>query len=58
MPLEKVLGIMKNDAGTHFDPELIELFLENLDEFLKIKETYQDDNSVHTIMDIIKDIKS
>jgi putative two-component system response regulator len=29
MPLEKVLSIMKQDAGTHFDPHLIELFLNN-----------------------------
>ncbi len=44
MPLEKVLSIMKNDAGTHFDPQLIELFLDNIDEFLEIKEIYKDDN--------------
>jgi len=43
MPLEKVLNIMKQDAGVHFDPELITLFLENLDKFLEIKERYQDE---------------
>lgn len=43
MPLDKVLNIMKQDSGTHFDPELIELFLSNLDEFLKIKEKYKDE---------------
>ncbi len=53
MPLEKTLAIMKADAGTHFDPELTELFLENLDKFLEIKERYRDDDNVHTIMDII-----
>ena len=37
MPLEKVLDIMKKDAGTHFDPKLIELFLANIDKFLEIK---------------------
>ena len=58
MPLEKVLSIMKNDAGTHFDPELIELFLTNIDQFLEIKEKFNDDNSVHTIMDIIKGMKN
>jgi len=57
MPLEKVLSIMKSDAGTHFDPELIELFLNNLDSFLEIKETYKDVNSTHTITDIINGIK-
>jgi len=58
MSLEKVLEIMKSDAGTHFDPNLIELFLNNLDQFLEIKEKYQDDDSAHTIMDIIKGINN
>jgi len=58
MPLEKVLDIMKSDAGVHFDPNLIELFLDNLDMFLEIKEKFKDDENVHSIMDIIKDIKA
>lgn len=44
MPLEKVLEIMKKDAGVHFDPQLIEIFLENIDQFLNIKEIYKDEN--------------
>nr|WP_321267333.1 HD domain-containing phosphohydrolase [uncultured Sulfurimonas sp.] len=43
MKLDKVLNIMTKDAGTHFDPHLIELFLNNLDEFLEIKDKYQDE---------------
>ena len=58
MPLETVLKIMKEDAGTHFDPELIELFLNNLDKFLAIKEVYKDDNNSHTIMDVINGIQA
>jgi putative two-component system response regulator len=42
MPLEKVLSIMKQDAGTHFDPELIDIFLNNIDKFLEIKALYKD----------------
>ena len=42
MPLEKVLSIMKQDAGTHFDPELIDIFLDNIDKFLEIKALYKD----------------
>ena len=42
MPLEKVLSIMKKDAGTHFDPKLIDIFLDNIDKFLEIKALYQD----------------
>lgn len=58
MKLDVVLSIMKKDAGTHFDPELVDLFLANLDKFLAIKELYQDDENVHTIMDIINGIQS
>jgi len=57
MPLKKVLTIMKNDAGTHFDPNLIQLFLANVDKFLEIQETYKDDDNAHTIMDIIHGVK-
>jgi len=45
MPLEKVLDIIRKDAGTHFDPELTELFLSNIDKFLKIKEIFKDENT-------------
>ena len=44
MELENVLAIMKKDAGTHFDPHLIKLFLDNIDQFLKIQEIYKDTN--------------
>jgi len=56
MPLDKVLSIMKQDSGTHFDPELIELFLDNLNKFLEIKEKYSDDDNAHSILDIINGI--
>ena len=57
MELDKVLTIMQNDAGTHFDPNLIKLFLENIDKFLEIQEKYKDDDNAHTIMDIIHGAK-
>jgi putative two-component system response regulator len=44
MPLEKVLSIMEKDAGTHFDPKLIKIFLKNIDKFLEIKEIFKDEN--------------
>jgi putative two-component system response regulator len=43
MELEKVLEIMKKDAGSHFDPVLIDIFLKNIDKFLIIKEQVQDE---------------
>ena len=53
MPLEKTLEIMKKDAGTHFDPSLINLFLNNLDKFLEIKDKYKDDENIYSILDLI-----
>ena len=44
MPLDKVLDIMKKDTPSHFDPELIKLFLDNLEQFLEIKEIFKDEN--------------
>ena len=43
MELDKVLEIMKKDAGSHFDPVLIDLFLKNIVKFLKIKEQFKDE---------------
>jgi len=37
-PMEEVLAFLKKERGEHFDPILIDIFLENLDEFLAIKE--------------------
>jgi len=48
MPLEKVLNIMKSDSGTHFDPNLVPLLLDNLDKFLEIQELYKDENNENT----------
>jgi PAS domain S-box-containing protein len=40
--LEKILTLFKEERGKHFDPTLIDLFFENLDQFLKIRENFQD----------------
>jgi HD-GYP domain-containing protein (c-di-GMP phosphodiesterase class II) len=39
-PLEKVLDTLKESAGTHFDPELVELFFENSEEIYKIRNSF------------------
>lgn len=39
-PLEKILDLFQEGRGKHFDPELIDLFMENLDDFLSIKERF------------------
>jgi len=40
--LDKILELFKEQKGKHFDPNLIDLFFENLDQFLKIRDTYLD----------------
>lgn len=39
-PLQEVLEVFKVGRGKHFDPTLIDLFFEHLDEFLEIKERF------------------
>ena len=41
-PLEKILKLFKEESGTHFDPTLTELFLNNLDQFLVIRDKFVD----------------
>ena len=40
--LEKILNLFKEEKGKHFDPKLVELFLNNLDKFLLIRDKFQD----------------
>jgi response regulator RpfG family c-di-GMP phosphodiesterase len=40
--LEKILKLFKEERGEHFDPVLVDIFLENLDKFLKIRDAFQD----------------
>lgn len=40
--LEKILEFFKEQKGRSFDPKLVDLFLENLDAFLEIRERYKD----------------
>lgn len=40
--LEKILELFRNEKEKHFDPKLIDLFFENLDDFLAIRDRYLD----------------
>ena len=42
-PLEDVLEYFKKESGKHFDPELMGLFLDNLDAFLDIQNEIKDE---------------
>jgi response regulator RpfG family c-di-GMP phosphodiesterase len=35
--IKSILKLFKEERGEHFDPTLVDLFLENIDEFLKVK---------------------
>ncbi|QSX31669.1 DUF3369 domain-containing protein [Shewanella cyperi] len=41
-PLEAVLEEMQRLSGSHFDPELLEIFIANIDRFVTIKECWKD----------------
>ncbi|MGB9822850.1 MULTISPECIES: HD domain-containing phosphohydrolase [Thermodesulfovibrio] len=40
--IEQAIDIMKKGRESHFDPQLLDIFLNNFDEFLKIRETFKD----------------
>ncbi|MBL0708753.1 MAG: PAS domain S-box protein, partial [Sulfurimonas sp.] len=40
--LEKILNLFKEERGEHFDPKLVDLFLNNIDKFLSIRNKLQD----------------
>ncbi|WP_418641128.1 response regulator [Sulfurimonas sp. ST-27] len=40
--LEKILALFKEEKGKHFDPKLVDLFFDNLDKFLAIRDKFKD----------------
>ena len=42
-PLEKALSIIKEGAGTQFDPKCVEVFIESIDEAVKIMNKYKEE---------------
>ena len=40
--LDKILTLFKEERGKHFDPKLVDLFLNNIDSFLKIRDKFKD----------------
>ncbi len=41
-PLDKVMNLIISESGEHFDPKVVDVFLENFNEFLDIKRRYVD----------------
>ncbi len=42
-PLEKVLELIRDQRGKHFDPDLVDLLLNNLPQFLAVRDRYKDE---------------
>ncbi|MFA7084651.1 MAG: PAS domain S-box protein [Arcobacteraceae bacterium] len=40
--MEDILELFKEERGKHFDPELIDLFFKNIDQFIEIKKSLED----------------
>jgi len=39
---EKIFSLLKEEKGEHFDPELVDIFFNHLDEFLEVRACYRD----------------
>ena len=42
-PVEKAVALLEEEAGSHFDPTLVPIFVQQLDEILKIKDSFKDE---------------
>ena len=40
--LDKIIKLLKEEKSQHFDPKIVDIFLNNLDKFLLIREKYKD----------------
>ena len=41
-PMVEIIEFFKEHKGTHFDPKLVDIFFENLDEFIYVRDKYKD----------------
>jgi response regulator RpfG family c-di-GMP phosphodiesterase len=41
-PLPKILDFFQSERGRHFDPRLVDIFVDNIDDFLAIRDHYTD----------------
>lgn len=40
--IDRILALFKEQRGKHFDPDLVTLFLDNLNTFTAIRDKYRD----------------
>jgi len=41
---EQIFNLIRFERGKHFDPELVDLFFNNLEQFMVIRETFPDES--------------
>ncbi|ASP38620.1 phosphodiesterase [Bacterioplanes sanyensis] len=41
-PLEDILDLIQQEAGKHFDPALVQILIDNIDDITRIRQTYPD----------------
>ena len=47
-PDERVVAEIRSLSGTHFDPELVDLFVEHIDQIRLVRDTYSRESTAHT----------
>jgi putative two-component system response regulator len=45
MPVDVALEILQDQRGKHFDPQIVDLFIDSIDEVLAVRERYPDSDS-------------
>ncbi len=46
---EKIFQLFKEERGEHFDPKLVDLFFENLDAILAVRDTFKDTYQINVV---------
>lgn len=41
-PVEKIIDLIREERGKHFDPRLVDLFIDNLEQFIEISNQFSD----------------
>ena len=41
-PDEKIFQLLKEERGEHFDPEMVDIFFDHIDAFLRVRDQYRD----------------
>lgn len=54
-PVEKAINLIKEESGQHFDPGLVKIFIEKLQDIIEIKDKYAEPTSGTSLLHIINE---